>query len=286
MRALRTRTGRVRPSVKLGGFVALVAVAFGLTGVLVGLAGPVLPPGALSWLFPVALVALLLAATWAALRLEGGRLADLGLRLTRRRLAEGGAGFAVGAAVFSGIALAQAAMVGAPWQFNGARVAGAATAGLAMMLVSVVGEELMFRGYAFRQLTALGGPTLALMVTSVAFGCYHLVGRPYWAMGAFFVVATAALGGLVFGYASIRSGGLVLPIGVHWGGNWAMVGLFGFQTAPGSGPSAVWTTEVTPARFAALTAPDLLPHLPYLTAMGLVGLLLWRWSVPRSPRAV
>jgi hypothetical protein len=36
---------------------------------------------------------------------------------------------------------------------------------------------------------------VALIATSVAFGAYHLIGRPYWAIGAFFVFAMPALGG-------------------------------------------------------------------------------------------
>jgi uncharacterized protein len=95
-------------------------------------------------------------------------------------------------------------------------------------------------------------------------------------------MTSPSLGGLVFGYALIRSGGLILPIGVHWGGNWAMVGLFGWHTPdPSGGPAAVWTAEVTSAQLTTLTAPDLLPHLPYLAAMAVVGLAAWRWSLPR-----
>jgi membrane protease YdiL (CAAX protease family) len=30
------------------------------------------------------------------------------------------------------------------------------------------------------------------------------------------------LGGLIFGSALLRSGGLALPLGLHWGGNWAL----------------------------------------------------------------
>ena len=139
-------------------------------------------------------------------------------------------GFAIGAVLFSGIALTQAVVVGMPWQLSRAGVAGAVAAGLATMLISVLVEELLFRGYLFRQLTALGGPVLALVVTSVAFGAYHLIGKPYWAIGAFFVVAMPALGGLIFGCSLLRSGGLALPLGLHWGGNWALTSLFGWRT--------------------------------------------------------
>jgi membrane protease YdiL (CAAX protease family) len=214
----------------------MVVAAFGLTGVAAGLASTFLAPAALQWLFPVTLAVLVVLATWVCLRLENRGFADLGLQLTRRRLLEGGVGFVIGAVLFCGIALTQAAVVGMPWQLSRAGVAGAVAAGLATMLVSVLVEELLFRGYVFRQLTALGGPVLALVVTSAAFGAYHLIGKPYWSIGALFVVAMPALGGLIFGCALLRSGGLALPLGLHWGGNWAL-------TSPGS-------TECRPVRMA------------------------------------
>jgi membrane protease YdiL (CAAX protease family) len=214
----------------------MVVAAFGLTGVVVGLASTFLSPAALQWLFPLTLAVLVMLATWVCLRLEGRCFADLGLQFTRRRLLEVGAGFAIGAVLFAGIALAQAAMVGISWQLSHADVAGAVLAGLATMLTSVLVEELLFRGYVFGQLTALGSPALALIVTSAAFGAYHLIGKPYWAIGAFFVIAMPALGGLIFGYSLLRTGGLALPLGLHWGGNWALMSLFGWQDRRGFGP--------------------------------------------------
>jgi membrane protease YdiL (CAAX protease family) len=285
MRLLRGPSGEVRPVWKLSGFLGMVVAAFGLTGVVAGLVGTFLAPAALQWLFPLMLAVLVVLATWVCLRLEKRGFADLGLQLTRRRLLEGGAGFAIGAVLFSGIALTQAAMVGVPWQLSRADVAGAVAAGLAMMLISVLVEELLFRGYLFRQLTALGGPVLALVVTSVAFGVYHLIGKPYWAIGAFFVVAMPALGGLIFGCSLLRSGGLALPLGLHWGGNWALTSLFGWRTGEAAnaieGPRTMWTADVTQAQMNVLTAPDLVPHLPYLTALVIIGIVIWRYPPAR-----
>lgn len=281
MSVLRGPDDEVRPVWKLIGFLGLVAGAFGLTGVAVGLASTFLPSAALPWLFPSTLAALVVFATWICLRLERRGFSALGLQLTRRRLAEAGVGFAIGAVLFSAISLTQATMVGVSWRLEGADVAGAVGMGLAAMLISVLIEELLFRGYVFGQLTAIGGPVVALIVTSVAFGAYHLIGRPYWAMGAFFVFAMPALGGLIFGSALLRSGGLALPLGLHWGGNWALTSLFAWRTGDalntGDAPRAVWTADITQAQFNALTAPDLGPHLPYLIAMTLLGVVLWRY---------
>jgi membrane protease YdiL (CAAX protease family) len=265
----------------------MVAAAFGLAGIGVGLASTFLPPTALQSLFASTLAALVLLATWLCLRLEKRGFADLGLPFTRRRLLEISAGFAIGTVLFSGIALAQAAMAGVSWHHSGADVTAAVLAGLATMLISALVEELLFRGYVFGQLTALGGPALALIVTSAAFGAYHLIGKPYWAIGAFFVIAMPALGGLIFGYSLLRTGGLALPLGLHWGGNWALMSLFGWRTdgVPGSGDNlrTMWTADVTQTQLNRLSAPDFVPHLPYLVALLIVGLAVWRYPSSWRP---
>ncbi|MGY0231962.1 CPBP family intramembrane glutamic endopeptidase [Longispora urticae] len=233
-------------------FLALLVPAFALA-VVTGGSAPA---------FAVAL----LAVTWICLRLDGGappfRWKQLGL------------GFAAGVLLFSLIAVVRAAAVGASWEFRPSPAA--VFGGLAFMLCSVLFEELLFRGYLLDRLAALGGPVLAVVVTSALFGAYHVIGRPYWGIGAVFAFAMPALGGVLFAYAQLSSRGLALPIGLHWGGNWATVSLFGW-----GGGGALWTTEVSPAQAHALTAPDLLPHLPYLAALGVLALVV-RYGRPRG----
>lgn len=239
----------------LGLFVMLGVAAFGLTGVVVGIAGvPAL------WL--PAFSAMLLGATWICLRIERRKLRDLGLRLTGSRLRELGAGFLVGAGLFAAMTFVQGLLVGGSWHLSGS-VSGIAGA-LAFMLVSVMIEELMFRGYAFDRLRAIGGSALAVILSSLLFGAYHLVGQGYWAMGAFFQFAMPVVGGLIFSLALIRSGGMALPVGLHWGGNFAPLAV-----------GSIWTANLTPEQMQAWRAPDLLPHLPYLTVMAVMALAVW-----------
>jgi hypothetical protein len=42
----------------------------------------------------------------------------------------------------------------------------------------------------------------------------------------------------------------------------------------------MWTADVTRAQVNVLTAPDLVPHLPYLTALVIIGVVIWRY--PRA----
>ena len=286
MTLLRTASG-VRPAWKLCGFLALAAIALAMSGPVVGLLATVLPISG-RWLWPATLAALIFAVTWLCLRLERRGFRDIGLALTRRRIAEAGAGFAVGAVVFSVLAVVQAAAVGRSWTLNADRVLTTVLAGVAGVLVMVVLEEVLFRGYAFRQLRSIGGSRLALVVSSVVFGLWHLVGRPYWGMGAVFVVALPALGGLVFGYALLRSGSLLLPIGLHAGGNWASTSLFGWyvrseQGAVAAPPASVWTAPADESTVDFLMSPDLLPHLPYIVASLLLVAFVWRLRRADAP---
>ena len=63
----------------------------------------------------------------------------------------------------------------------------------------------------------------------------------------------------------------MLPIGLHLGGNWALLSLFGWHGGEATNSArALWTAE-TPSQAHALSAPDLLPHLQYLAAVVVHG---------------
>lgn len=86
---------------------------------------------------------------------------------------------------------------------------------------TVLCEELAFRGV----LAAVADRTLtqpvALVVTAVVFGLWHLV--PAWGGGgpreAFTAVLITTLGGLVFGLLRQHTGSLLAPMGLHLGTN-------------------------------------------------------------------
>ena len=154
--------------------------------------------------FSALLASLLVIATVACARINKESLADLGFSVSVRRLRELGFGFGVGSGLFAAIALISGLTPRASWRD--------AVSALVIVPCLFLAEELLFRGYAFQQILRLAGPWVAVGVTSAAFGAYHQLGAGVFLM--------PALGGLVFGYALVRSGGLALPIGLHWGGNW------------------------------------------------------------------
>lgn len=258
-----------------GAAVTLVtAIAAGST--LAGLLGgtpPLLTMGLIGGLASGGL----LLVTAAVLRRDAADLSAIGLPLDRRRLGELAAGFVATAALFLAVAWVQSVWVGAPWRFQGTRGLWLALGGLPLCAGLVLVEELLFRGVVLRELRALAGDAAAIAATALAFGVYHVIGSQHWGMGLFFQFLMPALGGLLFAWAAVRSGGLALPIGLHLGGNWiqASVAVFDVHARTGAAESiaGLWRIPVSLADVQVLTAPDLLPRLPMLAAFAIAAAL-------------
>ena len=76
----------------------------------------------------------------------------------------------------------------------------------------------MFRGYAFQLLVVKFGKFATLLPMAIIFGAAHLdnIGAtPLSVLNTF-------LWGLLLGYATLKSHGLWLPIGIHYGWNWIL----------------------------------------------------------------
>lgn len=87
-----------------------------------------------------------------------------------------------------------------------------------VLLFGAVGEEMLFRGYAFQVLVRSIGPFATVLPMGILFGLAHLNNQNVSWMG---VVNTMAWG-ILFGVAFLRSGDLWLPIGLHFGWNWVL----------------------------------------------------------------
>jgi uncharacterized protein len=254
-------------------------------GVLNGALGGAFNGAAGHWLYVVANLLLLLGITRLALWRDGESLATLGFSFDSGRLREFGYGVAITSALFAAAALVRALAVGATWRFEGLIGVRAALIGLPVAFLLMAGEELVFRGYGFRQLIAACGARTALAASALAFGVYHLAhtGFGMWGIGAFWVVALPALGGLVFGLAMIRTGGLAMPLGLHLGGNWMQAAVLRLEPTDGTS-SALFTASLTTAQAHELWSPDLLPQVPYLVVVTTTAMLVafWRSSTKRN----
>jgi membrane protease YdiL (CAAX protease family) len=99
---------------------------------------------------------------------------------------------------------------------------------LVLIAFGAVGEELMFRGYAFQLMVRTMGEFAAVLPVAVLFGAAHLGNRDVTPMAIFNTVVW----GILLGYAFLITRALWLPIGLHYGWNAAMpllgVNLSGF----------------------------------------------------------
>jgi membrane protease YdiL (CAAX protease family) len=86
------------------------------------------------------------------------------------------------------------------------------------VLMAPVFEELIFRGTALRLLEQRWGSAVALAITSALFGVAHLMNPNSNVLSA---VCVAIEAGLLLGIAYIATRSLWLPIGLHFGWNFA-----------------------------------------------------------------
>lgn len=227
------------------------------------------------------LSALLLAWSAILLRYQGAPFAALGLPTTTDRMRELAFGTMLSVFLFFAVACVQSWVVDATWEFGGAPGALSALKGLMVASSMVLAEELLFRGVMLRSLRQMYGDRTAILFAALLFGAYHLVSSGDWAMGAVFRFVMPTLGGLLFGWAAIRSAGLALPIGLHLGGNWVQAFVVGFEPVRAlSVPeraTTLWRVPITGEDLRLLTAPDLLPRLPYLVAMVVAAMVTWQF---------
>jgi len=181
-----------------------------------------------------------------ALRIyERGQLSDVGLGWTaaaRRNLSLG---------LLGGL-LAAVLVVAVPLLFRGGEwqhVPGESMHWSSLVFLSVVllfgaiGEELLFRGYGFQILVRAIGPFATILPVSVLFGFAHAENLSFGTLP----FLNTVLWGVLLGWAFIRSGDLWLPIGLHFGWNWALplmgVNLSGF-TMSVTGYTMHWSLGV------------------------------------------
>lgn len=137
-----------------------------------------------------------------------------------------GRGVLIGVGMFVAVIL-NIALIGG-YRIDGlGSVAGAL--GLAgFMAAAAVTEEVIFRGILFRIVEERAGTWAALALTGLLFGLSHLFNEHANLWGAI-AIAIEAGGMLAAAYAATRT--LWLPIGLHFGWNFAAAGIFGTEVS-------------------------------------------------------
>lgn len=103
-------------------------------------------------------------------------------------------------------------------------------------------EEITMRGYLFQTLETGYGKMAAVIVSSIVFASMHLTNP-----GAGFIPWVGILlAGLIFSYAYLKTRRLWLPIGIHFGWNFALGTIFGFPVSGKTLPSLINQTPTGP----------------------------------------
>jgi len=162
----------------------------------------------------VAVLALAASTWWLTtrfLRVDGMSPSDLGLGAADSRLAHLGVGFLAGS-VLTGLWIGIVTVfTSATWHPNPAFGAMTLLAACAFNFLNNVGEELVYRGYAFVRLADRFGPYVTVVATSSLFALLHVQGGVPWLS----VLAGVLTSGLVFGAIFARWRSVPLALGFH-----------------------------------------------------------------------
>lgn len=217
-----------------------------------------------------------LFATWLALRIyEDVPVFDVGLWFNRMSARNLGLGL-LGGAGAACVALAPALAAGAA---HIAFLHPPDASGIVFTFFSMgagsAGEELVFRGYGFQILMASMGPWAAILPVGVVFGLLHGANPSASPIG---LINTAGFG-ILFGYAYLRSRDLWLPIGLHFGWNFA-VPLFGANLSGITIFKEITGHEMVWRAGALWSGGSYGPEASILTSAALVPLFVYLWKAP------
>jgi membrane protease YdiL (CAAX protease family) len=248
----------VNVAIRVAGFwLGYSAIFIGL-GLVLGMAPP-----AVRMLVAGTLITLgSLALTYAFTSSERTSLSAVGARWSAGSERRFLAGFAFGCGmVFLLVALCRVVL--GPLTF--VRVPAITGGTVALMCVTFLmlsaGEELGFRGYPFQRLRQRYGTAIAQVVVALAFAAYHMLQG--WPLANALIGTTA--GSVLFCVATMASGGLAFPIGVHAAWN---IGSWMLGTKDDAG---YWRMDIArPPSFVA-------GALVYLAVMLLATATLWWW---------
>jgi uncharacterized protein len=195
-------------------------------------------------------------------------------------------GMLIGAGMFA-VVIVNIALVGG-YQVHGLGSVTGALGLLGFMAAAAVTEELLFRGVLFRIVEERTGTWIALLLTGLLFGLIHLLNPDASLWGA---IAIAIEAGFMLAacYAATRT--LWVPIGLHFGWNFAAGGIFS-AVVSGNGESK-GLLDATTSGPALLTGGDFGPEGSlYTVAAGVILTLVFMWLarrrghiVPRRRRA-
>jgi membrane protease YdiL (CAAX protease family) len=191
-----------------------------------------------------------------------------------------GRGALIGIGLFSAV-IVNIAFIGGYRVDGGGSVAGAVGL-VGFMAAAAVTEELLFRGILFRIVEERTGTWMALVLSGLVFGMSHLF-NPHASLWGAIAVAIEGGGMLAAAYVATRT--LWVPIGLHFGWNFAAAGIFSTEVS-GNGATEGLLHGVTSGP-ALLTGGDFGPEgSPYSVVFCVLMTIGFIWLARRRGNVV
>jgi len=154
----------------------------------------------------------------------------------------------------------------------------------AVLFLSALVEELIYRGYAFQRLMEAVGPTSATLLMALYFGLQHWHNPGHSFVSTFIIF----LSGILLAVAYIRTRALWLVWGLHFAWNFSEGVLFGLPVSGFTRFSTVLQTDTTGPVW--LTGGDFGPEAAYFTVLVLIAAIIvlvlvtrdynWKYNAP------
>lgn len=194
-------------------------------------------PASLSLLENVVLLAATLGATLIMTRFVNRKpVAAVGLGLHHATFRDFGAGCLLGFLMMTGIFLLESALgyvAPAGRGLSTGDAAWVAAGGLLWFASGALGEELLFRGYAFQTLIQAVTFLPATLLMAIVFAAAHMQ-NPHMTVLS---VLNVTLAGILFSIAYMKTRSLWLSFGIHFAWNYCQTTLYGLPTSGIAGTS-------------------------------------------------
>lgn len=155
-------------------------------------------------------------------------LSVLGFRPTKNRVTNLGIGLLIAASCCAIYQIMTTSFANNSWALNKQVSGNAILESSKSALVSVLYEELIFRGALLYIAIRIIGATKACIISAVCFGIYHwftfnVFGNPFMMVVIFLMTAIV---GISWAFAFAKTGSLYLSIGLHLGWNYIQTVVF------------------------------------------------------------
>lgn len=145
-------------------------------------------------------------------------------------------------------------------------------------LCSAFAQEFAYRGYPFQRLLKSYGPWIAQLVTTLPFAVMHLkLGRHFTALQFLTLWLTTGLGSILYGLCYLKTGKLLLSIGLHLGWNLAQALV---PRSPTENRTMLFNLVQKDQDYHSLNV-----LLPYISVSLVTIALVWLWP-PSQKRAI